>query len=276
MDTLFLNEHRCKCGKLLLKGIFFDAALEIKCRKCGAINKIGYIKVPDEESHYVLIVNKNGIITNVSKTACDILGYDCHELIGKHLTQINKTLSKELSEKFFGPNSVLSENNYLRFDTVHQSKTGKSIPVTIDLKLYRPSEKEKYILVSAKLKNTEDAEKNIKGNNPEFVGSACDFYFDIDKADTIVYVSPQVKDIFGYSSESSIGKSCFDFVPDNKKEESKKAFSFFSKKEQPYRTSGPLGRNIKGETMNLELYFAPNLNDGGSFIGYRILGWLMK
>lgn len=87
MDTLFLSEQRCQCGKLLLKGVFFDAALEIKCKKCGRMNIIGSIKLTDDKFHYLLILNEKGIVTNVSDSACCVLGYTYSELIKKPFTQ---------------------------------------------------------------------------------------------------------------------------------------------------------------------------------------------
>ncbi len=40
-----LNDYRCTCGKLLLKGIVFDGVIEIKCKRCGVISKIGEAKL---------------------------------------------------------------------------------------------------------------------------------------------------------------------------------------------------------------------------------------
>ena len=103
MNTLRLHEHRCVCGKLLLKGIFFDGSLEIKCKRCGVINTIGTIKLADDATHYLLIINGHGDIINVSDSACRILGYTYDEFISKHFTEINPTMPKEIGKKFFGP-----------------------------------------------------------------------------------------------------------------------------------------------------------------------------
>jgi PAS domain S-box-containing protein len=259
-----------------LKGIFFDATLEIKCKKCGIINKIGHIKIPDQKSNYGLIINKAGNITNVTQTACDVLGYSYDELVGKHFTQINNTLSNEIGQKFFGPDSVLSENNYLRFDTFHLAKNGKLIPITVDLKLYKPNEKDRYVFVLANLKNINKDINDIKDPDSAFVCNACDFHFDIDNKGTLIYLSSSIKGIFNFTDEARIGKSYFDFVPEHKKQEAINTFQFFSVKKQPYRASGQLGFTTKGRILNIELYFTPNFNDYGEFIGYRVLGWLKE
>ncbi len=120
MKSLSLNEYRCQCGKLLLKGIFFDGILEIKCKRCGKVNRIGKIKHKTDNSHYLLILNEEGIIINSNDIASLTLGYKKEELIGSNLSLINPTFPKEIFNKFFGKDSVLTEENYFQIDTVHR------------------------------------------------------------------------------------------------------------------------------------------------------------
>ena len=276
MDTLFLSEHRCKCGKLLLKGIFFDGTLEIKCKRCGEVNKIGSIKLADDATHYLLIINDQGKISNVSESACRILGYACDELIGKHFTQINPTLPKEIGRKFFGPESVLNEDNYFQLDTVHQAKDGKKIPITVRIKLFQAVSKEKYILILAEIKDGPGDEKIADENSLKFVDSACDFYFDIDKNAIGEYVSPSVEVLFGFSAESVIGKNYFDFSPPETREEFRKLFNHFSADFLPFRLENKAGLNNEHKIVHNELYFTPKFDDVGNFSGYRVLGWVIK
>jgi PAS domain S-box-containing protein len=276
MEALFLNEHRCQCGKLLLKGVFFDGILEIKCRKCGTMNKIGYIKQKDDATHYLLIINSRGIIVNVSDSASHILGYIGKELIGKHFTKINPTFPKEISKKFAGPKSILNKDNYFKLDTVHQSKSGEKIPIVALLKLYQPTSQERYTLILAELKNTAKDKKTFSKNMPEFLDNACDFYFCIDKNGMMEYVSSSTKNLFGFSPEEIIGKNYFDYLPTETKGKSKKIFRHFSANAEPYRVAREVGRDANGKIVNKELYFTPNFDDSGSFCGYRVLGWVIK
>jgi len=40
MSTNTYTDHRCVCGKLLFKGFIRDGEVEIKCKRCGAMNLI--------------------------------------------------------------------------------------------------------------------------------------------------------------------------------------------------------------------------------------------
>ena len=278
MNNLFLNEHRCKCGKLLLKGIFFDSTLEIKCKKCGEITRIGNIKLADDATHYLLIINDKGTLVNASDSACRILGYTHEELIGKNFTLINPTIPKEIGKKFFGPESVLNENNYLKLDTFHQTKDGKNIPVTVLLKMYKPNIKDRYVLLSASLSKVESASEKVISPKEtlDFLNHGCDFWFELDTNGVGEYVSSSVKKIFGFPPEAIIGKNYFDYLPAETRAETKKTFIYYSSLEQPFRIVHNSVLDIKGKVMHSELFFTPKFDDMGKFTGYRVLGWVIK
>lgn len=275
MDTLFLNEQRCACGKLLLKGIFFDGTLEIKCKHCGTINKIGSIKLADDSNHYLLIINEKGSIINASSSSCKILGYSHEELIGKHFTEINPSLPKDLMERFFGVESILNEDNHFQFDTINRTKGGVDISVTVFFRLYKPTSNEKHILLSVEVKDfINDHKKTSEKSDLNFSDNACNFYFDIDKIGNIEYASPLVKKFLGFSQEAIVGKNYFDLILNEDREESKKIFKHFSTKEQPYRVVHSIKKDVNNNTIDDEIYFTPNYNDKGIFIGYRLLVWV--
>ena len=278
MDKLSLNEQRCKCGRLLLKGIFFDGIIEIKCKKCGKINEIGNEKKVNGTGSYLLIVNTSGFITNASGGICDILGYRLDELIGKHFNLINPTLPKEIVNKFIGTEGILNEENYFQLDTFHQSKKGIKIPIVCSLKLYKPTNEEKSILVLVKLKNFID-KKNLaplSKNSVKFLDNSCDFYFYIDKNGLIEYESLFTEKLLGFSQGEIMGKNFFDFFTIEKKIENFEKFEHFSTKEQPFRIMNTIINSKHDKKICNDLYFTPNYNDKGNFVGYNILGWILK
>lgn len=104
MDNFFLNDHRCQCGKLLLRGIFLDGALEVKCRRCGEINKIGRLNLTGDDVHYLLIIDDKGTITNASDSAFRILSRGDNELIGGGWRRLILSCIKKSVKNFLGRN----------------------------------------------------------------------------------------------------------------------------------------------------------------------------
>jgi PAS domain S-box-containing protein len=275
MQKLLSQEHRCQCGKLLLKGIIFDGSIEIKCRRCGTVNKIGEIKMSNDDSHYLLIINNDGMITNASSSASRILGYSNEELIGQHYTLINPLMTKEICAKYFG-SGVLGEDNYLKLEVIHKAKDGRSIPITAVLKLFLLEDGRKYISLAASLNDAAAVDRNLAKDPPEFQNNACDFYFDLDKDGLVEYISPMVHKLFGFIQDKIVGRSYFDHLPSRIRAKSKSTFAHFSAAGRPYRELNCVEKGINGNKLHLDLYFTPRFNDFGRFIGYRVLGWVIK
>ncbi len=275
MDSLSPNEYRCQCGKLLLKGTILNGFLEIKCKRCGIINKIGNLKHKKDSSRYLLILNNEGIIINSNDVANTILGYTKEELNGKELSFINPTFPKEIFDRFFGKDSVLNEENYFELEIVHRNKQGQNILVTSSLKLFKPSDKEKYILISSVNKKDVVENRTLFDDN-DFIKNSCDFYFDIDKNGIGEFVSPTIGQVLGFKMEDMLGKKYFDFIPNEIKERDIKIFEHFSAKGLPYRIVHDDIVAAKGNKIGCELYFTSKFNSSGSFMGYRVLGWRNK
>lgn len=275
-SSLSLSEYRCNCGKLLLKGIVFDGNLEIKCRRCGEITKIGEAKLIEDASHYVLIIDDKGLITNISDSASQILGYTREELVGKSITQINASLPKEIGIKFFGQETLLDKDSSLRIDSVHITKNGDNLPVTILLKLYSPTSKDKYILEYVTLKKSINSQEFISSDNDQFIENKCDYYFDIDKNGIVEYISESMGKLFNFAQEKVISKNYFDFLPFNMITKERSTFKHFVDEEQSYRTMQNVGLNTSGKIICSDLYFTSRFNEVGKFVGYRVLGWIVR
>jgi phage FluMu protein Com len=107
-----LNSYRCTCGKMLLKGFIFVGEIEIKCRFCKEMNIISGVNGNLSNNHrYLLITDKNGLVTHSTAstkvhlgiTSKDIVGMDAHTLLGFDPV-FYTTLWKKLGDK---PNSSM-------------------------------------------------------------------------------------------------------------------------------------------------------------------------
>lgn len=275
MSTIsLLNNYRCTCGKLLLKGILFDGILEIKCKRCGEIVKIGESKLVEDSNHYLLIIDDKGIITNASDSILQILGYYPEEIIGKSLMQLNSSLPKEIGIKFFGEDSLINMDSCIRLDTVHKSKSGDNIPVSVVLRLYSPTSQDKYILEYVTVKNEVVNQDVSSSDSSQFIENTCDYYFDIDKNGVVEHISETMEKLFQHRQERITGKNYFDFLPFTKIIDEKKKFTHFSTKEQSYRVVQDVGLDSKGKAIYSDLYFTTKFNEIGNFGGYRVLGWI--
>jgi len=274
---MFLEEYRCSCGKLLLKGFLFNGKFEIKCRRCGKINTINKNKLKDDASHYSLIFNNQEKITNTSDSACRILGYGDVELHGETFKKVICETSREITRILTllrRKKSLLNEDNYLEFDASHQTKDGRFIPVSVCLKSYQGFDKEKFVLLLAEIKNIK--KKILSNNGINFAKNKFDFYFDIDAKGMEESISKSTEKIFGFSPKMMIGKNFFGSLPVKVKSKDKKIFNHFVSEKESFHISNIIWQNIRKQPTKINLVFTAKFDDSKNFIGYCVLGMIQK
>ncbi len=276
MIQLSLSEHRCVCGKLLFKGLFLYGALEIKCRNCGAMSTLGKIDTDNNKEHYLLIVDEKGLITDASQSATEVLGYTRDELIGKHHNSIYKILPADNLSDVLNSSNKLGVDNHLQFDSEHENKDGKIVPVHVFLKSYSRDGDKQVISIAARIKSgTAPLIETVNGKDP-FVNSECDFEFELDKTGILTYISSSFKDIFELEQDLTIGKNHVNHLPEIIKAKDISFFEHHSILESPYRILANSFVLASGKEIIYDVYFTPNFNDLGNFLGYRVLGWLIN
>lgn len=269
MDTYLIEDYRCSCGRLLFKGMLLGGTIEIKCPRCSRLNRLGTIHLLDDRSRYLLIINDHGKITNISNSASKILGYDPDELIGQDFNYINPTIPREIGPKLIEPGGPLTEHNHFRIDTFHRTKSGKKIPVTVSLRLHRSPQNKIYVLVMSVLRNIYD-QPLPKQTSSNMIVEGCDFYYDIDAEGRLEYLSPSIKS-YRNITENYLGRFFWDFPWVSDPEDKKKIFQHFASARKPFRI-----KNNPLVDYDIDQYYTPRFDDNQKFLGFRILGWVVK
>lgn len=116
----------------------------------SAVNDAIFVNVVED--------NEWGRITEVNKTACRILEYECEELLQMKLKDIIDPSMKEYQKKAM--ESIIKEGSDL-FETAYIAKSGKVIPVEVSAKLFKYQDQWYVISVARDLteRREADAEK---------------------------------------------------------------------------------------------------------------------
>jgi PAS domain S-box-containing protein len=126
-----LEDYRCECGKLLLRGLILTGEIEVKCRYCKRVEVIrGLTGSLSSDLRYVLFLDEKGIIIRASSSAEKHLGITQSELAGTHISDhmvmlessFYKTMWEELTE--YGTTGL--------FKTLQRSSDKSLAPITID------------------------------------------------------------------------------------------------------------------------------------------------
>ncbi len=116
------------------------------------------------------------------------------------------------------------------------------------------------------------AEKALQESEAKFralVESSSDWIWELSDDWVYMYSSPQVHDLLGYSVEEIIGKTPFELMPPNEKDQDKARFRTTLAEQKHFRLMENVFLHNDGRLVYLETSGAPMFDAQGVFRGYR-------
>lgn len=96
-----------------------------------------------------------------------------------------------------------------------------------------------------------------------------DWIWEVDALGRYTYCSPAVNELLGYEVKEVLGKTPFDFMPEDEGQKIKEIFSGFSARKQAFRGLENLNLRKDGRLVMLETNASPILAKNGELLGYR-------
>ena len=121
-------------------------------------------------------------------------------------------------------------------------------------------------------RNTHGKKLKLKANDKGFkdlVLSVGDWIWEVDENGRYTYCSDTVTPILGYTPEEIIGKSPFDFMPEEEAERIRESFMGFVEKRAPFKDLENWNLTKAGEPVCLLTNGFPVFDGTGKFRGYR-------
>ena len=115
-------------------------------------------------------------------------------------------------------------------------------------------------------------ERKIRESEERFralVETTRDMIWEVDNDDRYTYISPQVKEILGYTTEEVIGKTCFDLMLPEDTKNIRKQFAEIVSAGKPIVRLENNNLHKDGRLVILETSGEPVLAADGSIVGYR-------
>jgi len=103
----------------------------------------------------------------------------------------------------------------------------------------------------------------------ELVESLNDWIWKVNEFGVYTYVSPQIKNLLGYEPDEALGKTPFDFMPEEEAKRVRSLFMDFVKKRQPFNALENINRTCDGDLIVLETSGVPIFDSQGRFSGYQ-------
>ncbi|MHC4158326.1 MAG: sensor histidine kinase [Planctomycetota bacterium] len=116
------------------------------------------------------------------------------------------------------------------------------------------------------------AEKILQASEQKFkdlVEITTDWVWEVDKDGVYIYASPKVKELLGYEVGEILGKTPFDFMPEEEAERTGKFFKEKAVKSEPLYRLENINRHKDGHLVVLETNGIPIFDEEGRLKGYR-------
>ncbi|MET0087894.1 MAG: PAS domain S-box protein [Sedimenticola sp.] len=163
----------------------------------------------------------------------------------------------------------------LEFDMAHFLKKASYICVLTGLLinmlfLYRQADQT--VQLQQEIGERKQVEKELGKSEQRFralVETSSDWIWEVDTQGRYVYVSPIVEKMLGYRPEEVLGKTPFDFMPEEEVQRIAQTFMAVVEAQQPFSALENVNRHKDGHLVTLETSGTPIIDAGGNFLGFR-------
>jgi PAS domain S-box-containing protein len=118
-------------------------------------------------------------------------------------------------------------------------------------------------------KAAEEAVRESQDRYRNMIEVTSDFIWEMDTQGRYTYCSPQSERLWGYKPEQLMGKTPFDMMPTDQKNDGLSYFQKVVSQLKPFHDLETLAFNGKGEPIIIETSGVPIFNKQGEWVGYR-------
>ena len=127
-------------------------------------------------------------------------------------------------------------------------------------------------IVFPDITQSKQAEKALSDSETQFrslVESTSDWIWRISSLAVYTYASPRVKDLLGYDPEEVVGKTPFDFIPEDERESIVSKFEEMAASAEPIIALEKVCKHKDGHLVVLETSGMPIIGENGELLGYQ-------
>lgn len=234
------------------------------------INEERYMVLFERVSSMLVVSDQGGNIKYVNKPFEKKLGYSREELIGRHVSMFHPTEEKGIVSRKF--RMQIGKEFLNNIELTYITKGGDCINCLIQQTEIRGICGEELLgcLIEdiTELKGTEDAFERSKEKVNNY-SSNDSWIWETNKKGLYTYVSPNVSNVLGYEYAEVVGKTIFDFMPEDEARRFEDLFTCVSKKIAPLSSVENIRFHSNGQRVMLETSCVPIVNRRGEFDGYR-------
>lgn len=226
--------------------------------------------IVENTSDFIFQTTLTGVFTYVSSASEKIADYKPEEMIGKRFTKF--VPKKELPRYLLKIKEMAKGKKIDSFETYVIHKDGYLVPVEFSGNMIKIRNKSYIVGVMRNItdrKRTEEKLRLSEGRFRDIAFSMADWIWEVDKNGIYTFASGRVKEILGYKPEEIIGKTPFDFMPEDEAKRVGEIFKEIASEKKQIVDLENWNLTKPGENICLLTNGVPLLDESGNLIGYR-------
>jgi PAS domain S-box-containing protein len=217
----------------------------------------------------IFISDQDARFVAVNDAACNLTGYSREQLLKMRISDIHDSPDldayKMYHQRIFDGEEILSEAKILRSNGVKIDTEFNNRCVSIAGKLYMHT-------TARNITERKRAEEQLQESKKKFqslVETTGDFIWEMDLNGAYTYCSPQIDKLWGFKPEEMLGKTPFDLLPPEDREQTIKAFSAISQSQSSFMNMEISSFDSSSQVKFLEISGVPFFDHEGNIGGYR-------
>ncbi len=263
---------RDEAGKVLYyEGTVEDISDRKQAEQALIESEEKYRLLAESSPEMIYVVGRDGRVTYVNGVAASQLRADPHELIGKHLSEI---FPKDQAQRNLESiQNVFATKKPVSHEVLQKFSTGE---IWLDVRLSPVIDNNGEVVgilgLSFDITDRKQAEEELHISEErmrDIIFSVGEWVWEVDENGKYTYSSQKGQDFLGYALEDVIGKTPFDFMPQEEAKRVKTIFSEIVLNKTPIRDLENWNIRKDGKKICLLTNGVPVFDKDGNLRGYR-------
>ena len=233
-----------------------------------------YRSIAESTPDGMVTIDADGNIVLWNRAAEKIFGYTAEEMLGKPLTRI---MPKRFHEAHKNSLNRVASGGKPRIigkavEVIGLRKGKSEFPLELSMAKWKTGQGVFFTAVIRDITERKQAEEILRESQNKFqalVETTNDFIWEMDSHGIFTYCSPQIEKLWGFKPEEMLGKTPFDRVPPEDREQAIKAFSALMESSSPFIKMEMRSFDTTGRVKFLEIGGVPLFDIEGKLCGYR-------
>ncbi len=211
----------------------------------------------------IAVTDENGRFIYVNDAQCRNLGYSREKLLSMSVSDVDPSVTPENWPSIWEKIRAAGLSNFT-FETEHRTRNGEFIPIELSIKYGVFNGEECCVAIVRNITARKHAEEELRKSEERLrliSESSAEIMYQLDLSGHIIYISPAVERVYGYTPDEILNLDHTPFFPESEYERVAEAINKTLKGEN-FQLLEFISKKKDNSFFPVEVSFTPTIKDG--------------